>query len=1764
MTDKDKINKWSLKRKVPLSRLEEIYVYANNNTADQFYKENFLARVEFVDNFYEEFQTFHNEIISLISTEAEFVTQDLVRATADKYRYAIKSKELELSFTTPGSPRLNNQQQNSTCPKPTLKMDISVPPFDGNLKMWPTFHELYTSLIHNNTGVPEVEKFRHLMTILKNEPFNLLKNITITEDNYQIAYSTLVDRYQNVRFLATSYFNEIFDAQPVKNPHSKELRHLVDTFSENISALKALKFKVEDWSFLLFNILLRKIDIKSRTEFEVEHCKIDVPTYDHLKVFLSNKCKALETVQNLTPSAQSSSSNSNYNKSKNYNFTSTTASQSNYKRSNMPATYVNTVDSSPLNTKQKCIMCPSTHSLFRCPLFLAKTPTDRLAFVRQNNLCGNCLRPHPIRNCPVSIHCKICQFPHHSLLHINKNQATATVPFTEAHAQHTNPGSSTATAQRHQNTATQLHRANKENTLQDKKVEPTTHQVNSYSTSLVQSTCVLPTAEVEIKDVFGNFQKVRVLLDSGSMANLISESCVNRLGLKRQQCSVPLQGVNDLTSISTKGITQCFIKPVGKSDPTFTFEAIILSRVCSDHPKTSIHLSNLHYIKNLTMADSNFHTPGPIDILLSAELMPYLLGAGRIFGKPQEPVAIETVFGWILLGKVASNLNNSLLSCHVSIEPQVDVILHKFWEVEQPPKVSNPMSPDDIECERIYKNSVCRENSGRFMVSLPFKHNNPDFGDTYTQALRRFTHLESKLYKNPQLHTAYSNFLKDYMDQHFISEVPRDEYCSQSAYYLPHHCVLKPESVSTKIRVVFDASAKGSKGISLNDTLFSGPKLHQDLSAILLKFRTYPVCFIADIRLMYNQIKINPEHKNYQRFLWRPSSLEEVKEYTLDRVTFGVSSAPYLALRTIKELATIEQENHPLASQVLQESVYVDDCVSGAVSIQSALLLQSELITLLEKGCFELRKWASNEPALLAAVPSSHAQISFESEGPTYVKVLGLQWNPSLDVFTYSCSPIEASCTKRNVLSQIARIFDVQGYLAPVVLLAKHILQQIFISNKEWDELAPEAIVKLWERFKTELPEISLVQIPRLLISEQYSRLEIHAFCDGSTIGYGCVIYFRYITSSALVKISLIMAKSKVAPLKTQSVARLELCSAYLLSNLLKFVKESYSNSLTFDAIYAWSDSQVTLAWLTSSPHRWKTFVANRVSHIQDIIPPSSWRYVPTSLNPADCASRGLTPLQLLEHKMWWHGPSFLYLDYRDWPEQPSIILDKLPDAVSEQNQTALPVSVEAPHFIQVLLVKCSSLRKIQRYIAYYVRFVSYIFKRKTFASSTLSPSETYEALSVVIKCVQQECFSDLMAMCQSNKSLPKPFRKLAPFIDEVGILRVGGRLRKSTFLTFDAKHPILLPQKHRFTDLVIEQYHRENCHPGLKTLHNLIIQTFWILSPRSAIYRCLSKCIKCFRCKPQSYTPYMADLPRFRISQVKAFSQVCLDYAGPFKISSGKRQRGCQSSKAYISLFTCACTKAYHFELASDLSSEAFLASFRRFIARRGRVSHLYSDQGTNYKGAYNELIALSEAAASKLSIEWHFNPPGAPHFNGLSEAGVKAVKTHLYRVIGEQILTYEEFYTLLTQIESLLNSRPLCAISEDPNDLTPLTPGHFLTVEPLTSFPEPDLSEIPVNRLTRWQLLQRMQTDFWKRWNQEYLHTLQKRCKWTNSVPNIKENTLVLIKNEQRPPREWALGRVVKTHPGDDDIVRVVTLKTQGGTLQRPVVKLCPLPEQ
>ncbi|XP_039452434.2 uncharacterized protein LOC120431370 [Culex pipiens pallens] len=348
--------------------------------------------------------------------------------------------------------------------------------------------------------------------------------------------------------------------------------------------------------------------------------------------------------------------------------------------------------------------------------------------------------------------------------------------------------------------------------------------------------------------------------------------------------------------------------------------------------------------------------------------------------------------------------------------------------------------------------------------------------------------------------------------------------------------------------------------------------------------------------------------------------------------------------------------------------------------------------------------------------------------------------------------------------------------------------------------------------------------------------------------------------------------------------------------------------------------------------------------------------------------------------------------------------------------------------------------------------------------------------------------------------------------------------------------------------------------------------QQFWPVNAKRMINRVLKRCVTCFKASPTDVKLFMGDLPSARVTAALPFSRTGVDYAGPFYLKEGRLR---SPRKAYVCVFVCMSTKAIHLELVGSLTTDGFIGALHRMVSRRGMVSEMKSDNGTNFVGGDRRLTELKELLKSdvlKTKIEefcqprgivWSFNPPKAPHQGGLWEAGVKSMKRHLNRVLNESHLTFEEMCTLLCQIEAILNSRPLIPQSDDPRDYQALSPGHFLIGRELTAVAEPYYDGVKENALSRYQLIQRRKQAYWRRWSNEYLTTLQRRGKWFKDPTLLREGLLVVMKEDNLPPQTWKLARIVETHPGHDGIVRVVTVRTSNGNLyKRSTKELAVLP--
>lgn len=1008
----------------------------------------------------------------------------------------------------------------------------------------------------------------------------------------------------------------------------------------------------------------------------------------------------------------------------------------------------------------------------------------------------------------------------------------------------------------------------------------------------------------------------------------------------------------------------------------------------------------------------------------------------------------------------------------------------------------------------------------------------------------------------------------EYEKLHDMKPVSESQPEPKNVFYLPHHGVLRENSLTTKLRVVFTGSSRTTSGMSLNKLLHTGEKLQVDLFDVLIWFRQFRYVFCSDVEKMYRQINVHPDDWNFQRILWI-QQLDKIITYQLTTVTYGLACAPFLALRTFLQLAEDEGENYSLAVPPLRKGRYVNDIFGGADTIEQCQLAVSQLNQLCMAGGFPLKKWISNHATVLQSIPSENqiyaSMINIEDD-PTF-KTLGLCWQPSTDLFffTFTC-PSSHQVTKRLILSTIAKLFDPLGLLAPIIIKAKIFIQELWSIKLEWDDPLPEQLTNKWNEFIQHFQQMPKLTFPRWLGIKSEQQIEIHGFCDASLNAFAAAVYIRSSNTNGTIRSTLIASKSKVAPLKRLTIPRLELSGAVLLTKLVTRILQV--SEIANIPIYLWTDSAITYIWLNNYPSRWKDFVHNRVCFVQEKLPHAIWKFVPGKENPADLATRRLSPVQLSENSIWWTGPHWLVQPSSVWPKELQLPSNK--DNLEECSVHMSNIKINKHHQPWELIHKYSSLQRLVRITAICFRVIA-VFKKQSPSLSTtpITAEELDDAKTYWIKAIQHSAFSHETKILSKGQSLPtsNPLLRLTPFMDQKGLLRTGGRLQ-SSLLPSSVKHLLILPKISPLTSLIISEAHFRSLHGGVQITLTFIRNEFWILGDRNVVKSHILKCVRCARYRQKRAQQMMGQLPPERIIPSRPFLHSGVDYAGPLTLKTWKG-RCHRTYKAYIALFVCHVTSEVHLELVTDYSTDAFIAAY---TARRGLCATLMSDCGTNFKGADVELQRFFLTSTKELGhlasvlandgTQWKFNPPNAPHFGGKWKAGVKSVKYHLKRVIGDSTLTYEEMNTLLTQIEAVLNSRPLSPLSDDPDDLTALTPGHFLIGTALSIIPEPSLNEVNKSRLSRWQLLRQMLNSFWTRWSKECLQRYHSIYKWNKSALPISTGSLVLVVDDRYPPSKWPLGRIIQTHPGKDGITRVVTVRTQTSILKRPIVKLCPLP--
>ncbi|XP_034537461.1 uncharacterized protein LOC117811344 [Notolabrus celidotus] len=1129
-----------------------------------------------------------------------------------------------------------------------------------------------------------------------------------------------------------------------------------------------------------------------------------------------------------------------------------------------------------------------------------------------------------------------------------------------------------------------------------------------------------------------------------------------------------------------------------------------------------------------------------------------------ILGGDNEPYAVRTDLGWSIVGCLPPHLDTPSTTnmCHrVAVRelPPVtpsDALKVLEYDFKDSSKDTKTVSQDDIFFLNSLKESIQKNTTGHYEMPLPFKER-PCLPDNKQQAVVRLSHLKRKLLKDENYKAQYVKFMSEVIERGEAEEV-HDKGKEGEKWYIPHHGVHHSKKPG-KLRVVFDCSAK-HRGTSLNDHLLSGPDLINNLAGVLIRFRQHNIALMCDIEKMFHQFYVKEADRDYLRFLWWKNGdlSAEPKEYRMKVHLFGAASSPGCANYGLKHLAKEKENLFPLASQFVMRNFYVDDGVTSIANEEEAIQLAREAQELCTTGGLRLHKFITNNKSVLQSIPPSERAIEVEALDLTFKdsiveRALGIHWHIESDTFRFQICLNDQPATRRGILSTVASIFDPLGLIAPVLLAGKRVLQEMCRHGTGWDDPLLGELQPVWERWKVDLANLEKINIPRCYVPADFGqvlRIELHHFSDASTYGYGQCSYLRHISEDGRVHCALVIAKSRVAPIKVTTIPRLELTAAVVSVAASNTLKEELGLEDTDE--YFWTDSKVVLGYINNEARRFHTFVSNRIQRIHLSTTPQQWRYVPTDKNPADLASRGSNASELCSSS-WFKGPQFLW--EKDLPPAADVFTETPVGDPEVKKVQILNTQTKEQVILTDRLSKFSSWYKVTQAVARLLRCAK---GDKSTGHSTVQERE--DAKCIIIRDLQRQAYPEEVKLLSKGTRLPSQSKlyHMDTFLDQDGILKVGGRLKNSTLPT-SQKHPLIIPKDHHITKLIIAHYHEKVQHQGKGlTINEVRSNGFWIPGINRTVAAYLSQCVTCRKLRRFVEEQRMADLPSDRVNPSPPFTYCGMDCFGPFHTKQGRKVY-----KRYGLLFTCLCCRAVHIEMLDDMSTDAFINGLRCFIALRGAVRQIRCDQGTNFVGAKNELsAALKQMDGNRLTTflaekqcDFVMNAPHSSHAGGVWERQIRTVRNVLRSTLSLSTgrLDNASLRTFFYEAMAIVNSRPLTVDNlSDPDSPEPLTPNHLLTMKPVVALPPSGrfIREDMYAR-KRWRHVQYLAEQFWGRWKREYLSNITTRQRWHSPRRNLEVGDIVMDKTEDLPRNEWRLAKVLETMTDADGLVRRVKIR-------------------
>ena len=1638
---------------------------------------------------------------------------------------------------------------------------LSIKKFNGDLVKWTTFWDTFESAVHTNSSLSSIDKFNYLNSLLESEAAGAISGLTLTAANYDEAVTTLKRRFGNKQLIVSRHMDLLLNLEAVTSQHNlKGLRHLFDVVESNVWGLRALGVPADTYGGLLSSILMGKLPAELRLIVSRELRERDWD-FTSLMGVVEREVEARELSVRTHPSQQP---------------------RKNPGRG--PPTALTLVTGASPTTN--CVYCGQAHSSSSCQ---AVTSIDeRKTILRSAGRCFMCLRRgHILKKCRATVNCNRCQGRHHVSICSSPKS-----------------GNQLGSGQGPTNKPQQ---ANNSSTG----VTPTTTNYVSSCTPILLQTAMATVCDASIPKPTATLE-IRAILDAGSQRSYVTTRVQEKLSMRRVR--------SESMVIKTFGSDKedrrvCDVSELGiltKSGKIVKLPVVVVPHICDPLQIQPVSAAKQVYdhLTGLDLADVADSTHNlEIDVLIGSDEY-WKLVTGRVIKGSCGPTAIETLLGWVLSGPVNGTTDGETVvsivatpSSHIlrvdaaTEDDKLEAGLQRFWDLESLGIGKNERSVQETFTQQISM------KEGRYEVHLPWKESHSLLPDNYDLCRKRLTGLLQKLKKSPDLLRDYDVMIQDQLRKGIVEPVTDpDQFVEGKLHYLPHHAVVRTDKQTTKLRIVYDASAKMS-GPSLNECLHTGPKFEQSILDILLRFRLHKVALVGDVEKAFLMVSVAPEDRDVLRFLWVDSvdsPHAKIMEFRFTRVVFGVSSSPFLLNATIDHhIKKFQSVDQPFVEK-FRRSMYVDDLTSGSFDVVSAYEFYIKSKSRLAEAGFNLRKFSTNSEELRQRIhdneqrlhqggtgKSSDSSLCCPQAKPVECMVLGVKWDVNGDQLIFDVSDVgramnETTPTKRNVVSLATRFFDPLGVMSPITVRFKLLFQQLCGSKTDWDEPLSGKSLSDWKALSSDLQEAKPIAMSRCCVagmSERVKSFSLQGFCDASQRAYAAMVYIQVEFESG--KLSyLLCTKTRIAPTKALTIPRLELLSALLLARLMSSVRHAVQDEVELSEPTCYTDSQVALCWIRGQDKDWKQFVQNRVTEIRQLVPIQSWKHCPGVQNPADIPSRGASIAELQEKSdLWLHGPAWLSTPggsgtTEDTGNIPEECLPEMKTKEREKLTLNMHASCEPD------VIRCqdySDLKRLLRVTSIVLKFIKALKASRKSALRLSSEvdivvtSEDIEAALVHWVRVSQLSLTRML-------KFPIWKQQFGLFQDDQGLWRCQGRLANSD-VAVTAKYPMLLNKTHHLTHLIVWDCHERVMHSGVKATLAELRSRYWIVGGRQLVKKILHSCVLCRRFQAKPFRPPLAPpLPAFRVQESPPFYHTGLDFAGPLYV---RDTVAADSRKVWICLFTCSVTRAVHLDIVPDMTSQAFIRCFKRFTSRRGFPVRIVSDNAKTFKSA-RRMIAESlnspdvKRYLSHVDVNWTFNLEKAPWWGGMFERMVQSVKRCLRKTIGSAKLTYDELLTSVTEVEMILNSRPLTYQSSDDVEEA-LTPSHLLIGRRVLTLADPAAVDEfdPSAEHTRDDLTRRMkhlsQTvgDFWKRWRSEYLLELRHAHRWFqtprgNSHP-IAIGDVVIVHDENRPRGLWKLGQVQSLIPSTDGRTRGAIVRIRSGerhsNLRRPIQLLYPL---